>query len=154
MPINRYKTRNREEEPEINLVPFIDVLLVIIIFLAVSTSYSKLSQLNIKLPSADAVSIENKSNQIEISITFDGKLFANGDPIEFTSPLKFAQQLQLLSKGNDDPTIIINADAETTHQSVINIMESCRLAGYTKVNFLTKKNKKIKKKINFFFILI
>ena len=72
MPINRYKTRNREEEPEINLVPFIDVLLVIIIFLAVSTSYSKLSQLNIKLPSADAVSIENKSNQIEISITFDG----------------------------------------------------------------------------------
>ena len=139
MPINRYKTRNREEEPEINLVPFIDVLLVIIIFLAVSTSYSKLSQLNIKLPSADAVNIENKSNQIEISISFDGKLFANGDPIEFTSPLKFAQQLQLLSKGNDDPTIIINADAETSHQSVINIMESCRLAGYTKVNFLTKK---------------
>ena len=139
MPINRYKTRNREDEPEINLVPFIDVLLVIIIFLAVSTSYSKLSQLNIKLPSADAVSIENKSNQIEISITFDGKLFTNGDPIEFTSPLKFAQQLQLLSKGNDDPTIIINADAETSHQSVINIMESCRIAGYTKVNFLTKK---------------
>ena len=139
MPINRYKIRNREEEPEINLVPFIDVLLVIIIFLAVSTSYSKLSQLNIKLPSADAVSIENKSNQIEISITFDDKLFANGDPIEFTSPLKFAQQLQLLSKGNDDPTIIINADAETSHQSVINIMESCRIAGYTKVNFLTKK---------------
>ena len=86
MPINRFKTRNREEEPEINLVPFIDVLLVIIIFLAVSTSYSKLSQLNIKLPSADALNIENKSNQIEISISFDGKLFTNGDPIEFTSP--------------------------------------------------------------------
>ena len=140
MPINRYKTRNREEEPEINLVPFIDVLLVIIIFLAVSTSYSKLSQLNIKLPSADAVSIENKSNQIEISITFDGKLFANGDPIEFTSPLKFAQQLQLLSKGNDDPTIIINADAMSNHQSVINVMEAARLSGLNKVTFATKVN--------------
>ena len=60
MPINRYKTRNREEEPEINLVPFIDVLLVIIIFLAVSTSYSKLSQLSDKMtetPKTNIVSI-------------------------------------------------------------------------------------------------
>jgi biopolymer transport protein ExbD len=128
------------EEPEINLVPFIDVLIVIVIFLAVTTTYSKYSQLQINLPSAEANKTEDRPDQINVAVSSGGDYMINADAVVFTNPSTFAVELQRASGGNPDPVIVINADANASHQSVIGIMESARLAGFGRITFTTQRS--------------
>lgn len=123
------------EEPEINLVPFIDVLLVIVIFLAVTTTYAKYSELKINLPIASAENKINKIEEIVVGVSSSGDYLINGEIIGFSSVVSFAANLQRASRGNPDPTLIVNADGDATHQSVVNVMESARIAGFTKIVF-------------------
>ena len=123
------------EEPEINLVPFIDVLLVIVIFLAVTTTYAKYSELKINLPIASAENKINKIEEIVVGVSSSGDYLINGEIIGFGSVVSFAANLQRASRGNPDPTLIVNADGDATHQSVVNVMESARIAGFTKIVF-------------------
>jgi len=128
------------EEPEINLVPFIDILIVIVIFLAVTTTYSKYAELKINLPVADANQAEQLPNQINVAVTSDGRYLINKNQIVFTNASVFAAELQRASGGNPDPVIVINADANATHQSVISVMEAARLAGFGRITFTTQQN--------------
>ena len=128
------------EEPEINLVPFIDVLIVIVIFLAVTTTYSKYSELQINLPTADANKTQDRPDQINVAVSSDGKYMINTDAVVFSNPSAFAVELQRASGGNPDPVIVINADANASHQSVIGIMESARLAGFGRITFTTQRS--------------
>ena len=127
------------EEPDINLVPFIDILIVIVIFLAVTTTYSKFAELKINLPVADANKAEQLPNQINVAVTSDGQYMINKNRIVFTTPSAFAVELQRASGGNADPVIVINADAKATHQSVISVMEAARLAGFGRITFTTQQ---------------
>ena len=127
------------EEPDINLVPFIDILIVIVIFLAVTTTYSKFAELKINLPVADANKAEQLPNQINVAVTSDGQYMINKNRIVFTTPSAFAVELQHASGGNPDPVIVINADAKATHQSVISVMEAARLAGFGRITFTTQQ---------------
>jgi len=127
------------EEPDINLVPFIDILIVIVIFLAVTTTYSKFAELKINLPVADASKAEQLPNQINVAVTSDGQYMINKNRIAFTTPSAFAVELQRASGGNTDPVIVINADAKATHQSVISVMEAARLAGFGRITFTTQQ---------------
>lgn len=127
------------EEPEINLVPFIDVLLVIVIFLAVTTTYSKYAELQINLPTADATKPQERPNQINVAISASGQYMVNRSAVVFTSPLAFATELQRAAGGNPDPVVVINADQNATHQSVINVMEASRLAGFGRITFTTQQ---------------
>lgn len=127
------------EEPDINLVPFIDILIVIVIFLAVTTTYSKYAELKINLPVADANKAEQLPNQINVAVTSDGQYMINKNRIVFTTPSAFAVELQRASGGNADPVIVINADAKATHQSVISVMEAARLAGFGRITFTTQQ---------------
>lgn len=129
------------EEPEINLVPFIDILIVIVIFLAVTTTYSKYAELKINLPVADANQAEKLPNQIDVAVTSDGQYMINSNRIVFTNASTFAAELQRASGGNPDPVIVINADANATHQSVISIMEAARLAGFGRITFTTQQGR-------------
>ena len=72
----------RLEEPEINLIPFIDVLLVILIFLMLSTTYSKYSELQITLPSADAEQLKDRPKEVIVGIAADGRFVVNRQPVE------------------------------------------------------------------------
>ena len=130
------------EEPEINLVPFIDVLLVIVIFLAVTTTYSRYSEMQINLPTADASKPVDRPSQINVGVSASGQYMVNRAAVAFTTPEALAAELQRAAGGNADPVIIINADANATHQSVINVMEAARVAGFGKITFTTQQQRR------------
>ncbi|MEX0957653.1 MAG: biopolymer transporter ExbD [Burkholderiales bacterium] len=126
------------EEPEINLVPFIDILIVIVIFLAVTTTYSRYAELQIQLPTADASKPLEAPNQINVAVSASGDYQINRGKVAFTTPSEFASALQRAAGGNPDPVVVIIADAGATHQSVIQVMEAARLAGFGRITFTTQ----------------
>ena len=130
------------EEPEINLIPLIDVLLVILIFLMVTTTYSRFAELQINLPTAEANKPEERPNQINVAVDGEGKYVINKAAVPFRGADGFAAEMKRAAGGAPDPVIIINADAAATHQSVINIMEAARIAGYSRITFTTQAAKK------------
>ena len=137
-----FRRGSQEDELEINFIPLIDVLLVIIIFLVVSTTFSKFSELKINLPTAEAIPQDKDLDKVDIVITSDNQYFINEVQITDNSIAGILEELKnLKSKFNNDlPTVIINADAMSNHQSVINVMEAARLSGLNKVTFATKVN--------------
>jgi len=135
-----FKRKSRLEEPEINFIPLIDVLLVIIIFLIVSTTFSKFSELKINLPTADANPVEEKLLPINVTVTKDGQYAINEEILSQNSIDSIEKRLIQIAGNAKDLPVIINADAETPHQSVVNIMEASRRAGLTKITFSTKLN--------------
>lgn len=130
------------EEPEINLVPFIDVLIVIVIFLAVTTTYSRYSEMQINLPTADASKPVDRPNQINVGVSATGQYMINRAAIAVTTPEALAAELRRAAGNNTDPVIIINADANATHQSVISVMEAARIAGFGKITFTTQQQRR------------
>ena len=124
-----------KEDPEINLIPLIDVLLVILIFLMITTTYSKYAELQINLPSAAAEKQPDRPNEINITISAAGELTIDRKPAQFTNPAQFAESLKQAGAGLTNPVVIINGDAKSNLQISINVMESARLAGYTNVSF-------------------
>jgi biopolymer transport protein ExbD len=131
------------EEPEINLVPFIDVLIVIVIFLAVTTTYSRYSEMQINLPTADASKPADRPSQINVGVSAAGQYMINRTAVAFTTPEALGAELQRAAGANNpDPVIIINADANATHQSVINVMEAARVAGFGKITFTTQQQRR------------
>lgn len=137
-----FRPARHREEPEINLIALIDVLLVILIFLMVTTTYSRFAELQINLPTADANKPEERPNQINVAVDGQGKYVVNKSTVPFRSSDNFAGELKRAANGAPDPVIIINADAAATHQSVINIMEAARIAGYSRITFTTQAAKK------------
>jgi biopolymer transport protein ExbD len=136
--MNFRKGRHRED-PEINLIPFIDVLLVILIFLMVSTTYSKFTELQITLPTADAQKQEEKPFELNVTVDAKGNYTINDEPVSFRDVAGFAQSMKAAAdKGGQpgkSPVVIVNADQFAMHQMVINVMEAARIAGYEKLTF-------------------
>ena len=135
--MNFQRGHNREE-PEINLIAMIDVLLVILIFMLVTTTYSKHAELQINLPQAVGSQAVEASNQINVAIDATEHYSINNKPTKFDGVTSLSQKLRKAAGSQTDPTIIINADAKAPHQSVINIMEAARLAGYGRITFTTQ----------------
>ena len=133
-----FQRGKRHEDLEMNLVPLIDVLLVIIIFLVVSATFSRTSELQINLPTAEANATQEKPLTIEVGIDANGRQTVNNKGLKSGSVDAIGAALQAASKGVKEPTVIINADANTTHQSVVNVMEASRVAGYTHITFATQ----------------
>jgi len=141
IPMDFRRGRPREE-PDINLVPFIDVLLVIVIFLAVTTTYSKYAELQINLPTADATKAGERPEQISVGVTANGTYVVGRTPVTFSTPEGFSTELKRAAGASLDPMIVINADAKATHQSVIRVLEAARLAGFGRVTFATQNAQK------------
>ena len=131
--------RRHDEEPEINLIPLIDVMLIVLIFLAVSTTYSRFTELQIELPRADANKAQTRPNEIQIAITADGRYAVDRQIVPFAEPSAFAQQLAKVAEGRNNPVVVINADAQAPHQSVIGVMEAARIAGLPRIAFAAQK---------------
>jgi biopolymer transport protein ExbD len=126
------------EELEINLVPLIDVLLVIIIFLIVSATFSRTSELQINLPTAEANTPLDKPLVITVEVDATGRYVVNGNAIDGANVESIASALTKAGGDGKEPTIVINADAKSTHQSVVNVMEAARQANYTHITFATQ----------------
>jgi len=126
------------EEPEINFIPLIDVLLVILIFLMVTTTYQRVAELQITLPEADAEQLKQRPKEINIGVDAQGRYVIDRNVFQFTTISALAEALNRASAGAKDAVVIVNADANATHQSVIHVMEAARLAGLTHITFATQ----------------
>lgn len=125
------------EDPEINLIPFIDVLLVILIFLMITTTYSKLTALQITLPTANAEKAIEQPFEINVGVDAQGRYAINNTQVTAREPAALANELKNAAGDKDkaNAMVIINADATAAHQTVINVLEAARLAGFEKVTF-------------------
>ena len=128
------------DEPEINLIPFIDVLLVVLIFLMLSTTYSKFTELQIKLPAADVDQQRDYPKEVIVAVSADGRYMVNKTMVEGKSVDKLGAAIIAAAKAGKDSVVIINADANAAHQSVISVMEAARRNGLTQITFATQNS--------------
>ena len=134
--------RGKEKEPlEINLVPMIDVMLVILIFLMITTTYSKYTELQINLPSADSTKQLERSNEVSVVVSAQGQYVVNRSAVSFRSVDQLADELKRAAAALKEPVVVISADAAATHQAVIRVMEASRLAGLSQITFTTQSSK-------------
>ena len=138
-----FRRGRKREDPEINLIPFIDVLLVILIFLMVTTTYSKFTELQITLPTADAEKALDKPFELNVTVDAKGNYTINNNPVSFRSVADLADDMKRAaveakpegSAADVSPVVIVNADQLAMHQMVINVLEAARIAGYDKLTF-------------------
>ena len=134
--------RGKQKEPlEINLVPLIDVMMVILIFLMISTTYSKYTELEITLPTADAQKQLERANEVSVLVNAQGQYVINRTAVPFRGVEQLAEELKRAAATLKEPIVVISADAATTHQSVVRVMEASRLAGLTQIAFTTQSPK-------------
>jgi biopolymer transport protein ExbD len=128
-------SRRHIEEPEINLIPFIDVLLVILIFLMLSTTYSRFTELQINLPAAEADRLRERPAEVIVAVSSDGRYAINRRPVEGRSIELLTAELIAAAAGRPETVVIISADALAAHQSVVNVLDAARRAGLTRLTF-------------------
>lgn len=136
--MNFQRSRQREM-PEINLIPMIDVLLVILIFVMTTTTYSKFSGLEINLPTADAQQNKEQPDEINVTITATGEVMINKVPVAGRDVSSLQQALQRAAAPGKEPVVIINADAKAMHQTVIDVMQAAQSAGLSHISFATQQ---------------
>ena len=129
-----------KDEPEINLIPFIDVLLVILIFLMLSTTYSKFTELQLSLPIANAEQLRDRPKEIIVAVAADGRYAVNKTALDGKTVADMAAALRDAAKAGKDSVIIISADAMAPHQSVVSVMEAARRVGLNQVTFATQSS--------------
>ena len=134
-----FQPRERDE-PEINLIPFIDILLVVLIFLMLTTTYSKFTELKVNLPVADAQAPKQNPREIVVAVGSDGRYSINRQVLDGVGVEALTRVLSLASQDNRDTVIVISADAAATHQSVINVMDAARRAGLVQITFATQQS--------------
>lgn len=130
-----FRSGIRRDEPEINLIPMIDLLLVILIFLMVSTTYSKLTELEVSLPSAGSAKSGRRAAEVLVTVSADGRYLVGDSPAEFTGASRFATRLVEAAGREKDPVVVIQADAGAPHQAVVNVLDAARLAGFARIGF-------------------
>jgi biopolymer transport protein ExbD len=132
----RFRRQSVDDEVEINLIPLIDVLLVILIFLAATTSFTRLNQIKVALPEARADAVDTTA--LNMAISQDGIYALDGELLATTDVGDLARALQAAKGSKPDATLVINADAQSTHEAVVRVMEAARQAGIARVNFATQ----------------
>ena len=128
------------DEPEINLIPFIDVLLVILIFLMLSTTYSKFTELQLKLPVADADTQRDYPKEVLVTVSSDGAYGVNQVPVQGRSVEALSAAMREAAKAGKESVVVITADAASRHQSVVTVMEAARRGGLTQITFATQSS--------------
>lgn len=126
------------EAPEINLIPMIDVLLVIIIFLMLTTTYAKFAGLEINLPTAESSQNPEPPNEIAVAVTAAGQVLVDRSPLANGDIATVTEALKRVGGNRKDPVVVIDADAKATHQSVIDVMQAASLAGMPRISFATQ----------------
>ena len=130
----------QKDEPEINLIPFIDVLLVVLIFLMLSTTYSKFTELQLRLPVADTDAQRDYPKEVIVAVSSDGKYVINKTPVAGRSVEALSVALTDAARAGKDSVVIISADANAAHQSVVTVMEAARRSGLTQITFATQSS--------------
>lgn len=131
-----FQRGRRDEAPEINLIPLIDVLLVLIIFLVLTTTFSQVSGLEIDLPTGETAPSDATPNEILLAVSAAGDVLVNRQPVGGRNVEEIAAALaRAIPAGRDAPVVVINADAKAAHQSVIDAMQAAQRAGLARITF-------------------
>jgi|TARA_X000001036_G_C20283220_1_gene645201 biopolymer transport protein ExbD len=130
--------RTLREELSINITPLIDVVFLLLIFFMLTTTFSRETRLLINLPEANADIAENQSPQIEITVAREGGYTINGRALINSRLETLMRGLELESGGDLNVPIILIADAEATHQSVVTAMDAISQSGFTRMNIATQ----------------
>ena len=130
----------KKDEPEINLIPFIDVLLVVLIFLMLTTTYSKFTEMQLRLPVADAQAQRDYPKEVIVAVSSDGRFMVNKVPVEGRNVDAVALALRGAATAGPESVVIISADAAAAHQSVITVMEAARRTGLSQITFATQSS--------------
>jgi biopolymer transport protein ExbD len=130
-----FKRSAVQDQPEINLIPFIDVLLVVLIFLMLSTTYSRFTELQVTLPMADAEKLKDRPQEMIVSVASDGRYTINRQAVEGRSVEALSALMTELSSGKPDTVVVVTADALSSHQSVVNVLDAARRAGLARITF-------------------
>ena len=132
-------------EPEINLIPFIDVLLVILIFLMISTTFTRFQELAITLPTANGSEAQTEVKQIHLAVSRDGRFAVNGKVVDrsqlVTTLGQWANPANTNGSTNTNLQVNIDADAKAPHQSVMSALEAARDANLTNIVFSSQTKK-------------
>lgn len=131
----KFRDRPVVDDAEINLIPFIDVLLVIMIFLVLTTSYSRFTEIQVNLPNADAEVLKERPREIVVGVTADGRYLLDRKPLADRTVQALTLGLSAAAAGTDEVTIVVSADASASHQSVINVLDAARRAGLNRLTF-------------------
>jgi biopolymer transport protein ExbD len=127
------------DEPEINLIPFIDILLVVLIFLVLTTTYSKFTELKVNLPVADAEAQRQNPKEMIVAVGSDGRYAINQTVLDGASVEQLTRAMADAAQGNREMVVIISADATATHQAVINVMDAARRASLVQITFAAQQ---------------
>ena len=136
-----FQRGRQHEDPEINLIPMIDVLLVILIFLMITTTYSKYAGLEINLPTADAQQAQDQPNEINVIVSDQGEVMVNRSAVGARDVGAISLALRRAMVGGNaakEAVVIISADAKTSHQSVVDVMQAAQQAGLSHISFATQ----------------
>ena len=134
--------RGRDKEPlEINLVPLIDVMMVILIFLMITTTYNRYTELSINLPNADAERQPERVNEVTVLVNAHGQYVVNKKAVPYRDVEQLAGELRRAAGSAKEPVVVISADAQATHQAVVRVMEAARAAGLSQITFTTQSAK-------------
>ncbi len=133
-----FRKRTPLAEPEINLIPFIDILLVVLIFLMLTTTWSNLTEINLSLPVADAQKQKERPRQIVLTVNAQGQYTVNKAPVNGTTVSGLIAVLGPMAA--KDINLVISADAQASHQSVVNAMEAARRTGLSQITFATQSS--------------
>jgi biopolymer transport protein ExbD len=134
----KFRQRYRDE-PEINLIAFIDVLLVVLIFLMMSTTYSRFTALQVQLPQAGASAPKAAPLELIVAVSADGRYALNGQALAVNDVAGLVGALRAAAGGRDDVQVVVAADALAPHQRVINVLDAARQAGLSKLAFAAQK---------------
>lgn len=134
--MNFRRGRGREE-PEINLIPLIDLLLVILIFLMVTTTYSRFAEMKVDLPAGQGEAAPQREQELVVSIAADGSMQAGTTRLPAGDDKGLLAALQAQAARSAESVVLIRADGKATHQSVIRVMEAASKAGLTRLTFAT-----------------
>jgi biopolymer transport protein ExbD len=135
-------------EPEINLIPFIDVLLVVLIFLMISTTFTRYQELAITLPTANGSESQAELKQIHIAVSRDGRFAVNGkvtDRSQLSTALTQLNEQSGQKEGASSLQVNIDADAKAPHQAVMSALEAARDANLSNIVFSSQSNNQAKK---------
>ena len=137
-----FRKGKNHEAPEINLIPFIDVLLVILIFLMVTTTYSKYSELQVTLPTAVAGSVPERLHELTVTVDAEGNIAINDETVRYENPEQLASELRKRvaeTASEKRPVVVVSADGAARHQRIVNVLEAARLAGLDRLTFATMR---------------
>lgn len=128
-----------KDDPEINLIPMIDVLLVIIIFLMLTTTYARQAEIKINLPTANADKKLERANELNVVVSASGQYSVQGKLVASRDVNALADELRRAGAGLKQPIVVINGDSNASYQSAIRIMDAARRAGIGQVVFAVEQ---------------